>query len=225
MTKRQELIDRLIITSLSIKHDRSAVFYDHAFINEHGFYACVIDTASINLFEPGLSNKNKLIIAINYPYQGLNKDSSLDCLVKTFSVMSSRAMGTIISLDKYDVESGSYEKIREFLSELSDLSTIEKRVALEFSWIKSEEHLSKILSVVAAYDDIILVFSGFLSNPKDTKVLRETAKICKISGFENYEYFGSLPPKLTLIENIFDMGYTRVGTPSSGLSKILNDKL
>lgn len=225
MTKRQELINNLIITSLSIRHDKSSVFYNYAFVNEHGFYAGVVDTASIDLFEPGLSESNKLIIAINYPYQGLNKDSVLDCIVKTFSVMASRAMGVIISLDKYDVENGDYEKIREFLSELSELSMVQKRVAIEYSWIKSDEHLSKILSVISAYDDLILVFSGFIANPRDTKVLREAAKICKISGFENYEYFGSLPPKLSLIGSIFEMGYLRVGTPSSGLSKILNDKL
>jgi hypothetical protein len=225
MTKRQDLINNLIITSLSIRNDKASVFYDHAFVNEHGFYGGVIDTASINLFEPGLSESNKLIVAINYPYQGLNKDTVLDCLVKTFSIMASKAMGVIISLDKYDVENCEYENIREFLSELSELSSVEKRITIEYSWIKSEEHLSKILSIVSSYDDIILVFSGFLLNPRDTKVLRETAKICKISGFKTYEYFGALPPKLSLTETIFDMGYLRIGTPSSSISKILNDKL
>ncbi len=179
----------------------------------------------MDLFEPGLPQNNRLISAINYPYQGLSKDSALDCLVKTFSIMNSSCMGVITSLDKGDVESGNYEKMREFLLELSELSAVEKRVAVEFSWIKSDEHLSKLLSVVAPYDEIRLVFSGFLSNPKDLKELKQAAKICKVSSFENYEYFGSVPNKISNIFSIFDMGYKLVGTPSQAIPKLLLDKL
>jgi len=225
MSKRQELLEKIIITSLSLKSNGSKIVYDYAFVNEHGFYGCVVDTASLDLFEPGLPQNNHLIASINYPYQGLSKDSALDCLVKTFSIMSSSCMGVITSLDKNDVESGNYEKIREFLLELSELAAVEKRVAVEFSWLKSDEQLSKLLSVIAPYEDIRLVFSGFLSNPKDLKELKQASKICKVSGFENYEYFGSVPNKIGNIFTIFDMGYKLVGTPSAAIPKLLLDKL
>jgi hypothetical protein len=225
MSKRQELLEKIIITSLSLKSNSNKIVYDYAFVNEHGFYGCVIDTASLDLFEPGLPQNNRLISAINYPYQGLSKDSALDCLVKTFSIMNSSCMGVITSLDKSDVESGNYEKMREVLLELSELSAVEKRVAVEFSWLKSDEHLSKLLSVVAPYEEVRLVFSGFLSNPKDLKELKQAAKICKVSGFDNYEYFGSVPNKISNIFSIFDMGYKLVGTPSQAIPKLLLDKL
>lgn len=225
MSKRQELLEKIIITSLSLKSDRSRILYDYAFVNEHGFYGCVVDTASLSIFEPGLPKNNKLISAINYPYQGLNKDSVLDCFVKTFAVMNSESMGFISSLDKIDVESGDYEQIRSFLSEVSELSDIEKRVALEFSWIKSDEHLSKILSVIAPYEDIRLVFSGFINSPKDIKEVRQFSKMCKLSGYENYEYFGPIPQRISNAFSIIEMGYKTIGTPSFMIPKLINDKI
>lgn len=206
-----DIRNRVTCTAFSCVTSEKDIRAAMAFSTEHGFRGFLIDSCSYIAMQDDVHNYKKLSLAVNFPYAGLSKDTTLQSLASLTE--APKVTEFFISLDKFDISRGDISSIREYIKHINTVCPQNINFAVEYSWIRSAELLDKICSILEPYERHSLVISTYCQKPDKLQEVLSIGKHLGSNGSCKYSYFGAIPSKKESIIELLSSGFAYCGVP------------
>jgi hypothetical protein len=182
-----------------------------AFASEQSLKYSVIDMACVDYMKEDIASHKNVCVAINFPYQGISNASVLASIKEASDTKLFKEI--YVSLNRFDSSSCNLTKIRNFIKNASSTTNLPINFTIDASWLKNNDCLDKICSVLEPYEQHGLVLSTYCKKPDKLKEILEFGNHLNSNGSCKYSYFGALPGKKDGIVEILSCGFSMCGVP------------
>jgi hypothetical protein len=201
----------MICTAFSSVTTEREVRMAMAFSSEQSLKCTVIDMACVDFMKEDIAMHKNVAVAINFPYQGASNASTITSINEASNCGLFKEI--YISFNRFDASSCNLTKIRTFIKSASSSTNLPINFTIDASWIKNNECLDKICSVLEPYENHSLVLSTYCKKPDKLKEILEFGSHLNSNGSCKYSYFGALPAKKEGIIEILSSGFAYCGVP------------
>ena len=178
---------------------------------EQGFGGFISDSSSLPEIMSEQKYSENAYCSLGFPYSGIHKDIIMNSLIYLESIQSIGCGGFVLSVDKNDVETSSWDEVRGFVQEASALTDRPIFISIDPTWCTQPEDISRFFSIISSQQQVLpIVDMSGVSQSNIEEKLRYFGKICELSTTKGITLFCPGYKKHAIAVNPKDYGFDKV---------------